>query len=187
MLHHRDDARFPYEVIRGIHAKEFNLGFIRPENLVYFGKLQEDSQHFTEEWLQSSHFGKLSNIQRGTLELCQNDHWVLGHLLDQDPSPLIAQFGQASCFRKSLVVPNLLLGTFNAVEMFWCPSPDLCLHTILSRSSRDNSFDLMALFLLQLALSTVGLYIDRCVTFQIMFNQLNVPQVDSNQVVKTFQ
>ena len=30
----------------------------------------------------------------------------------------------------------------------------------------------------------MGPYIDRCVPFQIMSNQLNVPQVDSNQVVE---
>jgi hypothetical protein len=57
-----------------------------------------------------------------------------------------------------LVVPNffhlrmmeatVFLGTFNAAEMFWYPSPDLCLDTILSRSSTDTSFDLMAWFLL---------------------------------------
>jgi hypothetical protein len=38
MLHHRDDARFPSDVTLGIQAKEFNLGFIRPENLVSHGK-----------------------------------------------------------------------------------------------------------------------------------------------------
>jgi hypothetical protein len=32
--------------------------------------------------------------------------------------------------------------------MFWYPSPDLCLDTILSRSSTDNSFNPMAWFLL---------------------------------------
>ena len=31
-----------------------------------------------------------------------SDHRVLGHLPDQDPSPLIAQFGQADSSRKSL-------------------------------------------------------------------------------------
>jgi hypothetical protein len=65
------------------------------------------------------------------------------------------------------------------------PSIDLCPDTILSRSSK--SFDLMAWFLLWHALSTVGPYIDRCVPFQIMSNQLNLPQVDSNQVVETAQ
>jgi hypothetical protein len=53
-----------------------------------------------------------------------------------------------------MVVPNLFhlrmmettvfLGTFNAAEMFWYPSPDLFLDTILSQGSMDNSFDLMA-------------------------------------------
>ncbi len=36
-------------------------------------------------------------------------------------------------------------------------------------------------------LLTVGPYIDRRVPFQIMPDQLNVPQVDSNQVVLTSQ
>ena len=31
----------------------------------------------------------------------------------------------------------------------------------------------------------MGPYIDRCVPFQIMSNQLNLPQVDSNQVLET--
>ena len=57
---------------------------------------------------------------------------------------------------RALVVPNffhlrmmettVLLGTFNCAELFWYPSPDLCLDTILSRSSTDNSFDIMAWF-----------------------------------------
>ena len=57
-----------------------------------------------------------------------------------------------------LVVPNIFhlrmievtvsLGTFNGAEMFLYPSPDLCFDTILSQSSTDNSFDLMAWFLL---------------------------------------
>ena len=57
-----------------------------------------------------------------------------------------------------LVVPNLFnlrmmeatvfLGIFNAADIFWYPSPDLCLNTILSRSSTDNFFDLVAWFLL---------------------------------------
>ena len=94
-------------------------------------------------------------ISTGTLELCQSDHWVLGHLPDQGPPPPIAQFGQA--VKRVLVVPNffhlrmmeatVFLGTFNAAEMFLYPSPDLCLDTILSQSSTDNSFNLMAWFL----------------------------------------
>ena len=37
MLHRRDGARFPPDMILGIQAKEFNLGFIRPEHLVSHG------------------------------------------------------------------------------------------------------------------------------------------------------
>jgi hypothetical protein len=75
-----------------------------------------------------------------------------------------------------LVVPNfcllwmmeatVFLGTFNATQMFCYPSPDLCLDTILSQSFMDNSFDLMAWFLLWHALSSVGPYIDRLCAFQ---------------------
>ena len=43
---------------------------------------------------------------------------------------------------------TVFLGTFNAAEIFWYPSQDLCRDTILSRSSTDNSFILMAWFLL---------------------------------------
>jgi hypothetical protein len=39
---------------------------------------------------------------------------------------------------------TVFLGTFNAAEMFWYPSSDLCIDTTLSRSSRDNSFYLIA-------------------------------------------
>jgi hypothetical protein len=96
-----------------------------------------------------------------------------------------------------LVVPNffhlrmmevtVFLGTFNIAEMFWYPSPDLCFDIILSRCSTDNSFDLIAWFLLWHALLTVGHYIDRCVPLQIMSIQLNLLQVDANQVVETSQ
>uniref|UniRef100_A0A4W5M080 DNA replication licensing factor MCM6 n=1 Tax=Hucho hucho TaxID=62062 RepID=A0A4W5M080_9TELE len=38
---------------------------------------------------------------------------------------------------------TVFLGTFNAVDICCYPSPDLCLNTILSRSSMDNSLDLI--------------------------------------------
>ena len=82
---------------------------------------------------------------------------------------------------------TVLLGTFNATEVFWYPYPNLCLDTILSRRSTDNSFDLTACFLLWHALSTVGPYIDRCGAFQIMSNQLNLHQMDSYQIVETLR
>ena len=70
---------------------------------------------------------------------------------------LLSLAGQPALGRV-LVVPNffqlrmmeatVFLWTFNAAEMFWYPSPDLCLDTILSLSSTGNYFDLMAWFLL---------------------------------------
>jgi hypothetical protein len=48
MLHHRVGARFPPDVILGIQAKEFNLGFI---------KLESRYVHFTKEWLPSGLIG----------------------------------------------------------------------------------------------------------------------------------
>ena len=64
-----DGASFHTHLMLGIQAKEFNLGFIRRENLVSYG---------------------------------QSDHWVLGHIPDQGPSPTSARFGQAVSSRKSL-------------------------------------------------------------------------------------
>ena len=60
---------------------------------------------------------------------------------------------------------NVFLGTFNAAEMFWYPSPDLCLDTILFLKAHGLVF----------AQVCARLY------------QLNLPQVDSNQVVETSQ
>ena len=93
----------------------------------------------------------------------------------------------ANFFHLRMMEATVFLETFNDAGIFWYPSPDLCLDTNLSQSSTDNSFNLMAWFLLWHALSTVGPYIDRCVPFQIMSNQLNLLQVESNQVVETSQ
>ena len=71
----------------------------------------------------------------------------------------------SNSFYLRMMEATVLLGTFNAADMFWYPSPDLCLDKILSRSSTDNFFDLRVWFLLWHALSTVGPYIDRCVPF----------------------
>ena len=85
MLHRRNGARFPPNVTLCNQAKELNLGFVRPENLVSRGlRVQADFSH----------------LHRGTLELCQSDHQVLGHFPDQGPSPLIAQFGWTARSRK---------------------------------------------------------------------------------------
>ena len=42
------------------------------------------------------------------------------------------------------MMATVVLGTFNATEIFWYPSPDLCLDTILSWCTTDDSFDLLA-------------------------------------------
>ena len=132
MFRRRDGARFPPDVRLGILIKEFNLGFIRPENLVShglrvlqvpFGKLQAGCHvPFTEDWFPSGHStikawlveccrdgclsGRFSHLHRGTLELCQTDHCILGHLPDQGPSLLFAQFGRAPALGQVLVAPD---------------------------------------------------------------------------------
>ena len=68
--------------------------------------------------------GRFSNLHRGTLELCQSDHWVLGHLPDQGPSPLIAQFGWAVNSRKgfggSKHLPFKNEGHCVLGDLHWC-------------------------------------------------------------------
>ena len=90
-----------------------------------FGKLQAGCHGpFTEEWLPFCHStikawlveccrdgclsGRFAHLHRGTLELCQSEHRVLGHLPDQGPSPPIAQFGRTASSRKSLGGSKLL-------------------------------------------------------------------------------
>ena len=92
-----------------------------------------------------------------TESLCQSDHRVLGHLPDQGRSPLIAQFGRPASSMKSRGGCKLLTFKINGGHCYWGPSmlqkcfgslhPDLCLDTILSLSSTNNSFDLLAWFL----------------------------------------
>ena len=64
MLHSRDGARFPPDMMLGIEAKEFNIVSVRPENLVSHGQSplgvvwQTPSgchMPFTEAWLPSDH------------------------------------------------------------------------------------------------------------------------------------
>ena len=140
--------------------------------------------------------GRFSHLHRGTLELCQSDHQVLGHLPDQGPSPPIAQFGWADSSRKSLGGSKLLpfkndgghyvLGDLQCSRNVSVPFPrSVPRNNIVSELYRP--IDLMAWFLLWHALTTVGPYIDRCVPFQIMSNQWNLPQVDFNQVIETSQ
>ena len=95
-----------------------------------------------------------SPISREELWSSVSDNWVLGYLPVQVPSPPIAQFGRADGFKKSLcgqissvfrmMEATVFLGTFNAAYIFLVPFP----RSILSQSSVDNSFDLMAWFML---------------------------------------
>ena len=97
-----------------------------------------------------------------------------------------------------LVVPNffhlrmmeatVFLGTFNAVEIFWYPSPDLYLDTILSRSSYVQYLRLHGLVLSLTCTCQLWDLIQTGVCLsKSLSNQLNLPQVDSNEVVETSQ
>ena len=129
MLHHRDGACVPPDVTLGIQAKEFNLGFFRPEDLVSHCLSVFRCLLANSKWAVMCLFNLgvvsvwplyrkgliggvlqrwFSHLHNGTLELCQSDHRVLGHLPDQGPSPLIAQFGWTTSSRKSLGGPKLL-------------------------------------------------------------------------------
>ena len=44
-------------------------------------------------------------------------------------------------FHLRMMEATIFLGNFNAADIFWYTSPDLCLNTILSQSSTGNSFD----------------------------------------------
>jgi hypothetical protein len=208
MLHRRNSARFPPEITLYIQAIEFNIG--SSDQRILFRIVWESIGAFWQTpsrlscafyWGVASvwplyHKGLISGVLQRWLSF-----WKVlpspqsnSRALSECPSPPIAQFGRAASSQRFLVVPNffhlrmmeatVFLGTFNAAEMFWYPSPDLWLDTTLFQSSTDNSFDLMAWILLWHALST---YIDRSVTFQIMSNQFNLLQVDSKQVVGTSQ
>ena len=114
--------------------------------------------------------------------------WFLVTSLTKALLPPIAQFGLvvSNFFHLWMMEATLFFGTFNAADLFiFYPSPDLCLDTILSRRSTDNSFDLIA-FALTCAVNWGILYRQVC-DFPIMSNQLNLPQVDFNQVVETSQ
>ena len=139
-----------------------------------FGKLQAGCHvSFTEEWLPSGHSTikaywwsaaemvvLLEGSPISTEGLWSSVRVAIGLLVTSLTKVLLSRLlslaGQRALGRV-LVVPNFFhlrmmeatvsLGTFNAAD-FWYPSSDLCLNTILSRSSTDNSFDLMAWFLL---------------------------------------
>ena len=138
-----------------------------------FGKLQAGCHvPFIEEWLQSGHStidwwsaAELAVLLEGfpvsTEELWSSLRVTIRFLvtsLTKALLPRLLSLAGRPALGRVLMVPNffhlrmmeatVVLGTFNAAEMLGFPSPDLCLDTILSLSSTDNSFDLVALFLL---------------------------------------
>ena len=209
MLHSRDGARFPPDVTLGIQAKEFHLSFISPQNFVLAYSQRAVMCFFTKEWLPSGHSnikawlvescrdgcpsGRFSHLHKGTLELCQSDHRVPGHLPDKGTSPPIAQFGHAAISRKSLGCSKLILfkndGDHCVLGDLQCcrtvlVAPDLCLDTILSQSYTDNSFELMAWFLLWHV--NCGTLYRQMSAFPNHVQSIESP-LDFNQVVETTQ
>ena len=120
-----------------------------------------------------------------TEELCQSDHQVPGHLPDQGPTPLLAQFGQASSSTKSLGGSKRLPFKNDGGH---CVLGDLkcCRHCLVSfpRSvPRHKPVSKLygqflrphgLVFALTCTVNCGILYIDRCVCFQIMRNHLNL-------------
>ena len=54
----------------------------------------------------------------------------------------------SNIFHLQMMETTVLVGTFNAADIFLYPSPELCLDTILSLRSTVNSLDLMTWFVL---------------------------------------
>ena len=116
--------------------------------------------------------GRFSHLYRGTLELCQSDHRVLGHIPDQGPSCLIAHFGRAAMSRKSLCgfkfLPfkndggHCVLGDLQGCRHFLLPFPRSVPRHNPSLISTDHSFDLLARFLLTCTVHSGTLYRQVC-------------------------
>ena len=127
---------------------------------------------FTEEWLPSGHYPKgligaemvvlLEGSAISTEELWSSVRVTIGFFvssLTKALLPRLLSLAGPPALGRVLVVPNVFhlrmmeatafLGTFNAADVFWYPSPDLCSpDTMLSMSSTDNFFVLMAWYLL---------------------------------------
>ena len=128
-------------------------------------------------------FQKDNHLHRGTLELCQSDHRVLGHLPDQGPSPPISQFSRAASSRKSLSGSKLLpfkndgghcvLGDLQCCRHFLVPFPRFVpRHNPVSELYGQFLRPHGLFFSLTCTVNCGTFYIDRCVPFQIMSNQI---------------
>ena len=148
----------------GIQAKGFNLGFIRPENLVSHGLrvlrcLSVNSKQAVMCLLLRSSFrlvilpsrpdwwsaAEMVVLLEGN-PISTEEPWSSVRVTIRGPSPSSAQFDWMDSSRKSLggskLLPFLLMeatvGMFNAAEIFGHPSPDLCLDTIYGQFLRPH-------------------------------------------------
>ena len=70
---------------------------------------------------------------------------LLSQLLSLAGRPALGRvFVVPNFFHLKIMEAPVFLGTFDAADVFWYRSPDLCLDTILSLSSTDNYFNLIA-------------------------------------------
>ena len=137
----------------------------------FFGKLPVGCRvPFREEWLPSGHSTikawlvecctdgcpsvRFSHLHKGTLDLIHSDRWILG--LPVWPRPFfpdssvwlggqiqeVCWWFHISCIWEWWRLPCSL--ALYAVEMFYNILPQICLDTILSCRSTDNSLNLMA-------------------------------------------
>jgi len=169
-------AWFPPDMTLCIQAKEFNLCFIRPENFVShglrvlqvpFGLLLRSGFRlatlpYRPDWWSAAEIVVLLEGSPLSTEQCWSTVRVtirflvtsltkalLPRLLRLAGRPALGRvLVVAHFFHLWMIEATVLIGTFNAAEMFLYPSPDLCLDTILSQRSTDNSLDFMAWFVL---------------------------------------
>ena len=94
----------------------------------------------------------LEGSHMSTEELWSSVRMTIGFSLTKALHPRLIRLAGRSVLRRDLVVPNLFylrmmeatvfLGTFNPA------SSELCFDTMMSKSSTDNTFNLIAWFLL---------------------------------------
>lgn len=147
MLHCRDDIGqamsgpwFPQGMMLGIQAKETNHCFIRQESFVSHGlKVLHVSLLQTPGGLYRLLPGH-STIPAWLVKCCRNGC----------PSERFTSvFSRAGGYKLlHFMEVAVLTGTFNAANISVCPSPDLCLNTILSWMPTDNLLDIMVWFVL---------------------------------------
>jgi hypothetical protein len=132
----RDSARFPPDVTLGIQTKEFDLGFIRPNNLVSHVQrcLLANSKRavmclllrsgfrlvtlpWRPDWWNPAEIVDLLKV----LPAPQRNRRVLGYIPDQGTSPSIPQFGWVLVVQQfihlRMMKATVFLGTFTAAEM----------------------------------------------------------------------